>query len=224
MLNKAMVEKIRDRKIEAAREMVESLRKEAPALNEQRFVSRHVVELLRESGLLHLLKPARFGGEPVGLKCAALVGRELARGDASAAWVHGVYYGHEHIVGLFPEQVQHEYWTGSDFTLSASSFIPSGKAVAVPGGFELSGKWSFCSGVDNVNWTFVGAIVGMTTGDPALPDSRLFMVPASDYVIVDDWHVMGLRATGSKSIVLDKVFVPNIRVIREGVLHEIRIR
>jgi alkylation response protein AidB-like acyl-CoA dehydrogenase len=200
----------------AATALVNSLRERGAAISEQRCLPRESLDELSDAGLMSLLRPKHFDGQKHSLKTAMQVSRELARGDGSVGWVHGVYTAHDHMVGLFPTVVQEEYWSSSQLPLCASSIVPTGKVLTVSGGYELTGSWSFCSGVDHVNWIILSAITGMISNEPPVPDRRLFMVPISDVDIVDDWWVMGLRGTGSKSVVLDRVFVPSIRVICEN--------
>ena len=137
---------------------------------------------------------------------------ELGRGDGSAAWVWSVMLIHDLFVAHFPEEFQKEYW-GKDRTLSASSFLPNGKPTPANGGIRVSGKWSFCSGVDNADWLFLGVFFGPPSGGSPLPDIRYVMVPKGDYKILDDWDVMGLRGTGSNSVVIEDKFVPNHRIV-----------
>ena len=143
---------------------------------------------------------------------AFAAGFELGRGDGSAAWVWSVMLIHDLFVAHFPEEFQHEYW-GKDRTLSASSFLPHGKPTLASGGVRVSGKWSFCSGVDNADWLFLGVFFGPPSGGAPMPDIRYVMVPKGDYQILDDWEVMGLRGTGSKTVVVDDKFVPDHRIV-----------
>lgn len=207
-----------DRMMAAARGLVEPLRTAAAAINEARAMPRQILEQLDAADLLSMARPARFGGAQASLKTVLKVSNELARGDASTAWVHSVYTGHDFLLGRFPEALQEEFWQSSDLPLCASSLVPTGKAAAVEGGWELSGTWSFCSGIDHASWTMIGAFTGMIPGERPRPERRLFLVPEADYTIVDDWQVMGLRGTGSKSIVLDRAFVPAGRAVLDDVM------
>jgi 3-hydroxy-9,10-secoandrosta-1,3,5(10)-triene-9,17-dione monooxygenase len=92
--------------------------------------------------------------------------------------------------------------------------VPTGKAVPAAGGFRLSGKWSFCSGIDYCGWIVVGAVTGIIQGERPVPDLQLFMLKTADVEIIDDWQVMGLAGTGSKSISVNDLFVPKERVLR----------
>jgi 3-hydroxy-9,10-secoandrosta-1,3,5(10)-triene-9,17-dione monooxygenase len=117
---------------------------------------------------------------------------------------------HDLLVALWPEEFQKEYWAKN--TLSASSFAPTGKATPASGGYNISGKWSFSSGIDNADWLLLGVFFGPPSGGSPIPDIRYVMLPRGDFKVIDDWYVFGLRGTGSKGIVVDDVFVPNHRI------------
>src|SRR3546814_9465918 len=86
--------------------------------------------------------------------------------------------------------------------------MPKGQVKPVEGGFRFSGRWGFSSGCDHCDWIFLGGLI-FTEGQP--PEYRTFLLPKSDFEIVDTWHVMGLKGTGSKDIVVNDVFVPEYR-------------
>jgi 3-hydroxy-9,10-secoandrosta-1,3,5(10)-triene-9,17-dione monooxygenase len=88
--------------------------------------------------------------------------------------------------------------------------FPAGKATRVPGGFRLSGRWPFSSGVDPATWNMLGGIV---PGEGEAGEYRMFVLPRADYRIIDNWHVMGLRGTGSKDVEAKDVFVPEHRTL-----------
>lgn len=159
-----------------------------------------------------LLKPERFGGPEVRIDTAMEVTAELARGDGSAAWVWVILACHDTLAAFFSEAAQQEFWDDPD-ALMASSFAPSGKAELAEGGYRLSGKWSYCSGVDCVQWLMLGAIAGMQSVDPPIPELIFTLVPRDNLRVIDDWHVLGLRGTGSKSVVANDIFVPAHRTI-----------
>ena len=87
-----------------------------------------------------------------------------------------------------------------------------GKLVRADGGFRLAGKWSFSSGVEHAAWIMIGATLAPESA-AAAPDYVFAFVRAAEAAVIDDWHVSGLRATGSKSIELKDVFVPRHRVV-----------
>lgn len=192
--------------------IAESLRPRSLEIARARRVPEDVMATLADHGLLQLARPARYGGCDLGMDTIFRIGRTIAAGDASVAWVYCVSNSHDHLVGMYPKHVQDEYWASAQ-PLCASSYVPTGKVAPTDGGFLVSGKWSFCSGIDYCGWVIVGGITASPSDEPT-PELRLFMLRKSEISVVDDWHVMGLAGTGSKSIVADSVFVPGDRVLR----------
>jgi alkylation response protein AidB-like acyl-CoA dehydrogenase len=202
----------RDDIVARARALVPILRERAIETEKLRRLPERTLGDFREVGLIGLLKPKRFGGPEVRIDDAMEVTAELARGDGSAAWVWVILACHDTLAAFFPERAQEEFWADAH-ALMASSFAPSGKAERADGGYRLSGKWSYCSGVDCAHWLMLGAVAGMRSVDPPIPELIFTLVPVGDLAVIDDWHVMGLRGTGSKSVVAKDVFVPAHRTV-----------
>ena len=164
------------------------------------------------SGLVRALQPASWGGgegDPRDFLEAVV---ECAGADLSAGWVLGVAGVHPWQTALFPERTQREIWGNDATEVNSSSYAPTGKAVRVPGGYRLSGRWSLSSGCDHARWVNLGGIVGtVPIEDREVPDFRSFLLPISDYRIEDNWFVAGLAGTGSKDIVVEDAFVPDHR-------------
>jgi len=190
-----------------AREIAPTLAERADHTAELRRIPDETMALLRETGLTRMLQPARWGGFEVEPTYLFETQIELASACPSTGWVFGVLEVHSWQLALFPLQAQEDVWGDDSDVLISSSYAPTGKVERVEGGFELSGRWSFSSGCDVCDWVFLG---GFAPSD-GLPDMRTFLVPRSDYVIDDNWHVSGLRGTGSKDIVIEKAFVPEHR-------------
>jgi 3-hydroxy-9,10-secoandrosta-1,3,5(10)-triene-9,17-dione monooxygenase len=174
------------------------------------------VRELHESGLLRILQPQRVGGAELEFGTLVEVCAEIARGSASTGWVYGYLASHHWMLGMWPRQAQDEVWGSSgasaDALIAASMIFPGGRATAVEGGYRLSGHWGFCSGVDFCDWNILGGIVA---GDPAADEFeyRMFLLPKSDYRIIDKWHTAGLVATGSREIETSDAFVPRHRTL-----------
>jgi 3-hydroxy-9,10-secoandrosta-1,3,5(10)-triene-9,17-dione monooxygenase len=188
--------------LDRAENLIPILRDRAAETNDARRTPPETIADFWNSGLFNLLKPAKFGGPEVRPDIVFRLAAVLARGDGSAAWVWNLLGMHDFLVALLPLKAQQEYWA-DDKALGASSFAANGRATSSTGGFTLSGKWSFCSGVDCASWMLLGAKC-----DGAV---RWMLLPKSDCRIVDDWHVLGLRGTGSKSVVVENAFVPEHR-------------
>ena len=90
--------------------------------------------------------------------------------------------------------------------------MPSGIAMPVPGGYRVQGRWRYSSGCEHCDWAFLGATIEGAAG--GYPDRCLFLIPRSDYEIIDTWHVSGLKGTGSHDIAVKDAFVPAHRMIR----------
>jgi 3-hydroxy-9,10-secoandrosta-1,3,5(10)-triene-9,17-dione monooxygenase len=167
---------------------------------------------LLDSGLLRGLQPARFGGAEAHPGDFFEAIAEIARADGSAGWVAGIIGVHPWQLSLFPKELQDEVWGDNPATMHSSSYAPTGKAQKVKGGFRVSGRWSFSTGCDHCHWVVLGAIGGgVEINGAQVPDSRSFLLPRRDYTIDDNWHVAGLRGTGSKDIVVTDAFVPDYR-------------
>jgi 3-hydroxy-9,10-secoandrosta-1,3,5(10)-triene-9,17-dione monooxygenase len=194
-----------------ARSLIPYIRENQMRISAARTVPEDVFTRLKEAGLLGLIRPRRYGGLELGPDTVLRVASVLGQGDGSTAWVYVVLTSHDHLVGLYPQSVHEAVWT-SKHPACASSYIPTGTAVRVDGGYQVSGKWSFCSGIDHCDWLIVGA---MTSASAASPLSlHILLLPKSDVNVIDDWDVFGLVGTGSKSVQICDKFVPDIRALR----------
>ena len=199
-----------DELLERARALVPMLRARAVATERDRRISDDVMDALIAADLFRVAQPRRYGGFALDLEFLPRIAMELAAGCASTAWVYVTTATEQWILAGFPIEAQDDLWGRDPGTLACGSFAPAGKAVAVDGGFRLSGRWGFASGCDNVQWTMLGTILP-PGGERTSAAPAFLLVPARDYSIDDDWFAIGLAGTGSKTLVLDDVFVPRHR-------------
>jgi 3-hydroxy-9,10-secoandrosta-1,3,5(10)-triene-9,17-dione monooxygenase len=162
---------------------------------------------LHESGVLRSLQPKRWGGGEVHILEFLDAVIALSRANPSAGWVAGVIGVHPWQLALFDDRAQQEMWGDDPATMHSSSYMPTGKAEPVDGGYKVWGRWSFSSGCDHCRGVNLGAAV--PGGD--IPEFRSFLLLAGEYRIEDNWHVAGLKGTGSKDIVVAETFVPSHR-------------
>ncbi len=198
--------------VDEARRRAPEFAAAAPGDDALRRLSDGTWKQLAEGGFLRALQPRRFGGGEIRLAEFVDAAFEISRASPSAGWVAGVIGVHPWQLALFPEEAQQEMWGDDPTTMHSSSYNPTGKAEKAPGGYKVRGRWSFSSGCDHCRGVNLGAIVG--TRDVAgkqVPDFRSFLLLAGQYRIEDNWHVAGLRGTGSKDIVVDDAFVPEHR-------------
>jgi 3-hydroxy-9,10-secoandrosta-1,3,5(10)-triene-9,17-dione monooxygenase len=188
--------------------MVPRLRARAAQADELRRIPDETVRELNENGLMRLLQPRRVGGSEADWVSLIDVSSELARGCGSSAWNWANWAVHHWMLALWPRQCQDEAWGADPAVIIASAIVfPPGKATKVDGGYRLAGRWPFSSGIDSSAWDQIGAVV---EGSGEL---RMFMVPAADYRVIDNWHVLGLRGTGSKDVEVKGAFVPDYRTL-----------
>jgi len=192
--------------VRRATELVPALRERAGLTEKLRQIPQETLDDFHASGILRAAQPARFGGYDIDYPVVLDIAAELGRGCGSSAWCYGVWAAHNWVAGMFPEKAQEEYWSESGDVLSSTSVDPSrAQVTSVKDGFQLSGRWSFSSGCDAAAWVI---LAGMG------PDGLIWlMLPRSDYTIIDNWFVSGLRGTGSKDIEVKEVFVPLHRVV-----------
>ena len=196
--------------LERARELIPRLAERAPAATAARNIPPETIAEYHEAGILRILQPRRFGGVQGRFSLFSRIVEELTFGCASSAWVYAVLAEHQWIIAQYPEQAQIDVWGEDPLAVASSSLAPRAPAMPVKGGWLLSGRYSFSSGCDYAQWAILGAFLG-EAGDPR--SVAYLLVPLAEMEIVDDWHVLGLAGTGSKSLLLREVFVPEHRVV-----------
>lgn len=192
--------------LENVRDLLPGIRDRADEAERLRVVPDASIKDLEEAGFFRLLQPKRFDGyeaDPIEFYTAV---RDIAGACGSTGWVSSVVGVHPWQVALFTDEAQQAVWGESTATRLSSSYAPTGKATAVDGGYQLSGKWSFSSGCDHCQWVLLGGLVFNSEGN--VVDFKTFLVPRENYEIVDVWNVVGLSGTGSNDIVVDDVFIP----------------
>jgi 3-hydroxy-9,10-secoandrosta-1,3,5(10)-triene-9,17-dione monooxygenase len=208
--------------VAAATALIPELRERAAAAEQLRRVPPENIAALRRARLFKVLQPRAFGGHQASLHDHIDVVAALAKGCASTAWVAGVVHAHSWLMGLLPEQALRDTYGADPDTIITAVIGPRGTARRVEGGYRLDGFWPFCSGVEHAQFVLLGAAVADGSGGDG--DEGDFLIPAADIVIKDDWHVVGLRGTGSCSVAVKDLFVPAHRFVslRAAVAGELR--
>lgn len=167
---------------------------------------------LREAGVFRMLQPARWGGLEADPVDFLRVVRAISGVCGSTGWVAGVVGVHPWQISLFPPEAQEEVWGEGPDVLVSSAYAPVGRLAEADGGFRLTGRWSFSSGCNHVDWALLGAMRSGVDGRPI--DFVTCLVPRRELTVVDVWNPVGLRGTGSNDLVVEDVFVPGHRVLR----------
>ena len=207
--------------IERARELGPELDAAAEEIELRRELPEPIVEGLVERGLFRLLLPRALGGAELPPAVYVQVIEEVAKHDASTAWCLGQATGCTMTSALLEPEVACEIFGGKRGIVA---WGPPGPAEArtVPGGYRLSGTWSFASGSHHASWLGAHVAILSEDGTPRLrPDGgpviRTLLFPKVSAKFTDIWHVIGLKGTGSDSYTVTDLFVPEeYTVLREA--------
>ncbi len=177
-----------------------------------------LAEAFGAAGLWHSCIPQAVGGIEASFRTVLGAVREIAAADGSAGWcamigaTSGVIYAYlDPAVAKDIVQIDPTFCTGG-------VFAPSGRAVRADGGWRVSGRWAFASGVPHSTWLGLGVVIvdgdTVATLPNGAPDVRGVLVPSSEIEVLDTWYVSGLRGTGSNDVAATDVFVPEERTYR----------
>lgn len=168
------------------------------------------VALLREADVFRSLVSPERGGHGLGLDAVVALGRTLGRADTATAWVATFLVMHNWMLSMFPPAVVDEVFGDRGYALAPAALSPTGSASPVAGGYEVSGRWSWATGVMHAD---VALVTGVAATEEGAIDLRMVLLGLDQFTIDDVWHTDGMRATGSNDIVASKVFVPAERTV-----------
>jgi len=172
----------------------------------QRTLPEITVAALRDSGLFALKTPAVLGGAEADPMTQFDVLEAVAYIDSSAGWCLSISSSSLGLAAaLLPDAAVAEMFAGDQVPMMAGALMP-GQAVAVDGGYRVTGRWSWASGIRHADW--VGATVRIDGDSGHPPKLRMLVVPAARVEILDNWHVAGMKGTGSFDFALSDLLVP----------------
>jgi indole-3-acetate monooxygenase len=193
--------------LDNVRALLPEIAARAEEMEQARAVPRDLAEKLRIAGVFRRYVPRSHGGDEMWPDEGLTVIEELARADASVAWVAAVgSEGPSFYAYLPPDTYDKVYAAGPD-VIHTGVINATGKAVRDKGGYRFSGRWSFASGSNNADYICIHGVLGGEQSGGA-PATRLGVVPARDVQIDDVWHVSGLKGTASNDIVVSDLFIP----------------
>ena len=195
-----------------AEALLPKLRERAARSEELRRMPDETIRDFHDAELFRIHQPKRVGGAELEFAAVVTFGALFARACASTAWNWVNFAAHHMMLGMFPREVQDEVWNKSRDAMIASSFVfPAGKATKVEGGYLVSGRWPFSSGVDPSEWNMLAGLARLEENAP--PEQRVFMLERPQYRVIDNWYAGGLRGTGSKDVEAKDQFVPEHRTL-----------
>ena len=199
-------------------ELVDKVRALGPLLTEnatkseeERRVPDETIDALRKAGVFKVAVAERYGGYEMNLRAMVEVSAAVAEFDGGAAWVTALCNVNSWSNSLFPRAATDDIWEKNPNALSAGVLAAEGRARRVSGGYKLSGRWNYASGVWHADWSTLGVLVEDDAGK--IIDHGVVLAPRADYQIEDVWHVAGLKGSGSNTIVVEDVFVPEHRFL-----------
>lgn len=214
--DKAPVEsqaEILDRLVKKAKELVPAIRDRAAIAEQMRRIPDETIREFVSAGFFRSFRPRRFGGYELDYGPPQLaIYPEIAKACASSAWVMAIIGSKPWVVGMFRKEAQDDIYGEKPEAIVCDALAPEGAGQfdAAKGGFVLSGRWKFASGVDFADWMLLGAMLQSGNGKP---EPSFCLVPKRDYKIVDTWFVGGLRGTGSNDVEISGAVVPEHRVV-----------
>jgi alkylation response protein AidB-like acyl-CoA dehydrogenase len=195
--------------LEDLRSILPTIAANAFQAEQDRKVPDENIALLKSIGLHRVFQPKAFGGMELSLPqfadCIAL----LAGACASTAWAMSLLCTHSHQLALFSAKLQQEVWGTDPNATASSSVAPFGRTEEVEGGVLFSGEMGWSSGCDHAEWAIVGFRRQNAEGTQ---DYCFAVVPRSDYQIRDDWFAAGMKGSGTKTLIIDKAWVPEHRI------------
>lgn len=200
--------------VERAREMIPFLREHCLEIDQKSTLPQVVIDKLQQEGLLKVLRPEIFGGYQTDMRTYIEVVTEISRGNGSAGWFVALSNIRDYMISYaFGRQALEDIFgpNRDRDVILAGNFKPiTIKMKKVEGGYHIEeAKWPFVSGSPHADWLYFGLPLEDENGGVEM---AIMVVPKEDATVLDDWDVMGLRGSGSNSVYLKDVFVPEHRV------------
>ncbi|WP_431045650.1 acyl-CoA dehydrogenase family protein [Streptomyces sp. P1-3] len=206
--------------VQGAASLVPPLRSMAAEAERGRRLPDEVLAALTDKGLFSASRPAAYGGQQRGLSVFARAAVEVGRGCGSTGWTISIMSACQWMASLLPKQATDEIWAaGQEPRFCSVVSLPS-QAQPDRDGLRVSGEWPYATGCLHADWALVGIPVFRDEG-PAAPG--LGLVPMSELEVRDTWHMAGMRASGSNTLVGRDLFIPRHRVLDVAGLDQGRV-
>ncbi len=194
-----------------ARGLAPTLRAAGDEIDEAHQLPGQIVAALRDAGCFRMSMPRAWGGCEVDPLTQNRVVEEISAASGSAGWCAMIASANTYFNAFLDQGVARGMYPSPDI-VTAAAFAPPGRATAVLGGYQVSGRWPFGSGISHSAWVVAGTV--LFDGDQPVLDGTGAPVrvhafaPVEEVQVLDTWHTGGLRGTGSADFVFDDLFVP----------------
>lgn len=197
--------------IQRARDLAPGIGGRAVAAAELRRPVDESIRELADAELLQMFVPKRWGGSEASLSTMMDVVEIISEACPSTGWIAAFYISHNIYVAKFPEAVQEELFSPRGYVTLPAASAADMKARKVAGGWEVSGRAAWGSGVMHADWVLMS---GMSEDGP-----RSFLMPVEAVEVQDTWHFAGMAGTGSNDYVARNVFIPDAYAITAAEFH-----
>jgi alkylation response protein AidB-like acyl-CoA dehydrogenase len=200
--------------VERARGLVPMIKAAVDRIERDRAVPQDVLDAMHEARLFRMLIPRSVGGEEVEPGPFFQVMEAVASADASVAWCLGQNSGVSMAAAYLDPKVARELWGDAHAAVATGAPSFSAKAIAVDGGYRVTGHWHFASGSRHSQWIGGHSTICEPDGSPRLGpngkplEQRTMLFPKAQATMIDTWQVVGLRGTGSDDYKVTDLFVP----------------
>ncbi|MEI4771777.1 acyl-CoA dehydrogenase family protein [Psychrobacillus sp. FJAT-51614] len=203
---------VRKMLVEKASDLIPMLREESFNIDKNNSLTKEVLDALKENGLLKVLRPKIFGGYETDMRTYTQVVTEIARGNGSAGWFVSLSNIRDYMISYaFGREALEEIFVPGKEVILAGNFKPIKCDIEkVEGGYLINeAQWPFVSGSTLADWCYFG--FPLEDGNGGM-EMAIMVVPRNELQVLDDWHVLGLKGSGSNSVLAKNVFVPEHRV------------
>lgn len=202
--------------LDAAIALQPELAARAAEMEEARRLPSDLAAKLAEGGLFRMVTPAAYGGLECTPRQIVDAVERVAEANASAGWCVMIGATTAMNAAYMDPDTAHEIYN-DPMIITGGVFAPMGKAVVDGNDYIVSGRWQWGSGSANCTWLCGGSMVfedgELRTLPNGRPDARMMVFPAADVELIDTWHVMGLKGTGSGDLAVENLRVPKVRSV-----------
>lgn len=197
--------------IDELKALVPMLRENAALAEQQRKPVDKVMRAIEDTGAYRWFVPKKYGGYEYSLSGFVEMGMALGGGCTSHAWVTTFCMEHNWLLALYAQDAQDDLFGSNPYIIAPGSLAPNGQATPVEGGYRISGRWQWGTGVMHANFVMVGVVTPVAGQDK--PMMAMFVLPIEDVQVVDTWYIEGMVGTGSNDILIEDAFVPAHRLV-----------
>jgi 3-hydroxy-9,10-secoandrosta-1,3,5(10)-triene-9,17-dione monooxygenase len=210
----------RDDMVARARALRAVLRAQQNEADAQGYYTAEAHEAIKSAGLYRALQPKMFGGYEVDLPTFLKISLEISSGHPGSGWCYTLASSHAMLVAAyFPFEVQREIFGPAGDFRAPHKAPPSGTFERVEGGYIVNGTWTYASGIPYATHFFGGAMLPPKSG--GAPRWSQFIVRRDQIEMLNDWGgdlSLGMQASGSHSVKIESVFVPDRHFIHDDIL------